>query len=67
MKVPVDWLRDYVAIDVPLPELANRLAVSTCEVERISRRGVPARRLFPQFRYVAALDTRQAFRYSRLF
>jgi phenylalanyl-tRNA synthetase beta chain len=40
MKVPVGWLRDYVAFDVPLPELANRLAVSACGVERISRRGV---------------------------
>jgi phenylalanyl-tRNA synthetase beta chain len=40
MKVPVSWLRDYVAFDVPLREVAERLAVSTCEVERISRRGV---------------------------
>ncbi len=41
MKVPVSWLREYVVFDVPLPALAERLAVSTCEVERISRRGVP--------------------------
>jgi phenylalanyl-tRNA synthetase beta chain len=41
MKVPVSWLRDYVEFDVPLREVADRLAVSTCEVERISRRGVP--------------------------
>jgi phenylalanyl-tRNA synthetase beta chain len=40
VKVPVSWLRDYVAFDVPLPELADRLAVSTCEVERVTRRGV---------------------------
>ncbi len=40
MNVPVSWLREYVAFDVPLAELADRLAVSTCEVERISRRGV---------------------------
>ncbi len=40
MKVPVSWLRDYVSFDVPLPELADRLAVTTCEVERIMRRGV---------------------------
>ena len=41
MKVPISWLREYVSFDVPLPTLAERLAVSTCEVERISRRGVP--------------------------
>jgi phenylalanyl-tRNA synthetase beta chain len=41
MKAPVSWLRDYVAIEMPLPELAERLAISTCEVDRISRRGVP--------------------------
>ena len=29
MKVPVSWLRDYVDFDVPLAELADRLAVST--------------------------------------
>ena len=40
MKVPIGWLREYVAFDAPLPDLAERLAVSTCEVERITRRGV---------------------------
>ncbi|HEX2427685.1 MAG TPA: phenylalanine--tRNA ligase subunit beta [Gaiellaceae bacterium] len=41
MRVPLSWLRDYVAIAVPLDELAARLATSTCEVERIAHRGVP--------------------------
>jgi phenylalanyl-tRNA synthetase beta chain len=41
MRVPLSWLRDYVAIDVPAHELAGRLAVSTCEVERILNRGIP--------------------------
>ncbi len=40
MRIPIGWLREYVTFDVPLPELAERLAVSTCEVERITRRGV---------------------------
>src|SRR3954451_10343151 len=40
MRVPLDWLRDYVPLEMPLEELAARLAVSTCEVERISRRGI---------------------------
>lgn len=41
MKVPVDWLRDYVPLEMPLDELAHRLAVTSCEVERVSRRGIP--------------------------
>ncbi len=41
MRVPLSWLREYVAIDVPARELAARLATSTCEVERIWHRGVP--------------------------
>ena len=40
MRVPVSWLRDYVAIEMPLAELAERLSVSTAEVEGIERRGV---------------------------
>jgi len=42
LRVPVSWLRDYVAVDVPLPELADRLSVSVAEVEGIVHRGVPA-------------------------
>jgi phenylalanyl-tRNA synthetase beta chain len=41
MKVPISWLREFVAIDMPLAELAERIAVASAEVERISRRGVP--------------------------
>jgi phenylalanyl-tRNA synthetase beta chain len=40
MRVPVDWLREYVAIDVPVEELAARVNSSIAEVERIVRRGV---------------------------
>ncbi len=40
MKVPVSWLREYVAVEIPLRELAARLAVSSCEVDRVVRRGV---------------------------
>jgi phenylalanyl-tRNA synthetase beta chain len=40
MKVPLSWLREYVEIPVPTVELAERLAISSCEVERISYRGV---------------------------
>lgn len=41
MKVPISWLRDYVAIDMPLAELGERLAITSCEVDRIVHRGVP--------------------------
>jgi phenylalanyl-tRNA synthetase beta chain len=41
MRVPLAWLREYVPTDVPSADLAARLAISTCEVERIDYRGVP--------------------------
>jgi phenylalanyl-tRNA synthetase beta chain len=41
LKVPVSWLRDYVAVEAPLPELAEKLSVSVAEVEGIEHRGVP--------------------------
>src|SRR5918999_3222028 len=41
MKVPLSWLREYVPVTAPAAELGERLAVATCEVERIGRRGVP--------------------------
>ncbi len=40
MKVPVSWLREYVAVDAATVEIADRLAIATGEVERISFRGV---------------------------
>ena len=40
MRVPLSWLREYVPVDVPARELADRLVISTCEVDRIERRGV---------------------------
>ena len=40
MRVPVSWLRDYVAIDMPLEELATRLSIATAEIEGVERRGV---------------------------
>jgi phenylalanyl-tRNA synthetase beta chain len=40
MRVPVSWLRDYVAIEMPLDELATRLSIASAEVEGIERHGV---------------------------
>jgi phenylalanyl-tRNA synthetase beta chain len=41
MRVPVSWLADYVAVEMPLEDLATRLSISAAEVEGIDRRGVP--------------------------
>jgi phenylalanyl-tRNA synthetase beta chain len=40
MRVPLSWLRDYVAVDVPVAELADRLTLSVASVERLFHRGV---------------------------
>ena len=40
MKVPVSWLKEYVPIDRPVEEIAQRLVISSCEVEGIERVGV---------------------------
>jgi phenylalanyl-tRNA synthetase beta chain len=40
MKVPVSWLREYVPIEMPIPELADRLVISTCELDGIETVGV---------------------------
>ena len=42
MKVPVSWLREYVDFDLPVEELARQLVFTSCEVDRIIRRGIPA-------------------------
>ena len=41
MRVPVSWLREYVDFDLPVQELAQQLVFSSCEVDRVVRRGVP--------------------------
>jgi phenylalanyl-tRNA synthetase beta chain len=41
LKVPVSWLREYVPLEMPLEELAERLSVATAEVAALDRRGVP--------------------------
>ena len=42
MKVPISWLKEYVAIDMTAEELADRLALTGTEVERVTRVGLPA-------------------------
>ena len=40
MLVPLTWLREYVEVDVPVEELADRINTSVAGVERIVHRGV---------------------------
>lgn len=40
MRVPLSWLRDYVDVDVPVAELAQRLLFTSSEVGPIEARGV---------------------------
>ncbi|HYZ78222.1 MAG TPA: phenylalanine--tRNA ligase subunit beta [Gaiellaceae bacterium] len=41
MRIPLTWLHEYVPVEVPTAELAERLALSTLEVDRVLRLGVP--------------------------
>jgi phenylalanyl-tRNA synthetase beta chain len=41
MKVPVSWLKEFVPYEGSTSELVERLAISTCEVERVAELGVP--------------------------
>lgn len=40
MRVPVSWLRDYVALEMPLEELSARLSVASAEIEGIEQTGL---------------------------
>ena len=41
MKVPYNWLKDYVEIEVPIKELAERLTLAGLDVETIEYIGLP--------------------------
>jgi phenylalanyl-tRNA synthetase beta chain len=41
VKVPLSWLREYVAFTASAADLAGRLAIATAEVDRVTHRGVP--------------------------
>ncbi len=40
MRVPLSWLAEYVALEMPVEELATRLSIASAEVEGIETRGV---------------------------
>ncbi len=41
MKVPISWLKDFVDITLPIPELAHRLTMAGLEVEEVTFVGLP--------------------------
>jgi phenylalanyl-tRNA synthetase beta chain len=41
MLVPISWLKDFVVITIPLPELARRLTMAGLEVEHLTYIGLP--------------------------
>jgi phenylalanyl-tRNA synthetase beta chain len=45
MHVPLSWLKDYVDISVPIPELAKRLTLAGLEVESVEIIGLPGAEL----------------------
>ena len=44
MRVPLSWLHEYVRPDLDAAALAERLALTGTEVERVVHHGVPASR-----------------------
>ncbi len=41
MKVPLSWLRDYVNLAVPAPQLIERLTLAGLEVASVRFLGLP--------------------------
>ena len=41
MKVPISWLKDFVDLTLPLPELIHRLTMAGLEVEEVLYVGLP--------------------------
>jgi phenylalanyl-tRNA synthetase beta chain len=54
MRVPVEWLHEYCAPDLPVGELATRLAMTGTEVDRVDHHGVRALEHFVVGRVLAA-------------
>jgi len=54
MRVPVEWLSEYCAPDLPVQELATRLAMTGTEVDRIEHHGVRALEHFVVGRVLSA-------------
>ena len=64
MKVPLSWLNEYCAPDMPVAELATRLAMTGTEVDRIEHHGVRALEHFVVGRVLSAQQHPDADRLS---
>ena len=54
MRVPVEWLDEYCSPDLPVDELATRLAMTGTEVDRVEHHGVRALEHFVVGRVLSA-------------
>jgi phenylalanyl-tRNA synthetase beta chain len=45
MRVPISWLKEYVEIPIPIPELAERLTFAGLEVASVETLGLPGSEL----------------------
>ena len=57
MRVPIEWLHEYCAPEMTTAELAERLAMTGTEVERIEHHGV----VYVSGQLPMTLDTREPF------
>jgi phenylalanyl-tRNA synthetase beta chain len=63
MKIPLSWLRDYVPISLPVPELIERLSLAGLEVAGVHLVGVPA----PEGLHVRACGEGPVWHRDRIF
>ena len=47
MQVPISWLKDYVDLNLPLQQLAERITLAGLEVEGIERTFRPGQNCGP--------------------
>ncbi len=59
MKVPISWIKDFVEINIPLPELAKRMTLAGLEVEQIISVGLPIIQAEPSSQY--PVDTQDGY------
>src|SRR6202046_3497446 len=64
MRVPIEWLHEYCAPELTTSELAQRLAMTGTEVERVEHYGVSALEQFVVGKVVEAVQPPDADRLS---
>ncbi len=63
MKVPLNWLRDYVDLTLPVPQLIERLTLAGLEVSGVRLVGLPA----PEGLHVKSADAGPVWDHDKLF